>query len=116
MRISKTIKGLLFEAYRRNCSPLNYDIKDQPLRQRWLGLGTEAAYRSVINAGLMVFFDGKVPPRCCMGWLVLTPEGITLFNELSEEFEKEMQKLRADPEYRRSYWANYTLAGGLARR
>jgi hypothetical protein len=56
------VKQLLFEAYRRNEMSDSWE-KEKSIRFRWLGLGTEAAYRPIIDAGLMVFHDGRTPPK-----------------------------------------------------
>jgi hypothetical protein len=86
---SKAIKDLLFEAYRRN--EMRDSVEDSyPLRDRWLGLGTAAAYRPVIEAGLMKFILELTPPRGCMGWLTLTETGEALFHELEPELAERM--------------------------
>lgn len=81
-----SIKGLLFEAYRRNNMADHFE-KTKRLSQRWLGLGTAAAYRPVIQAGLMRFYNGRTPPPRCMGWLCLTEQGIKKMQEHEEEFK-----------------------------
>ena len=109
---NRQVRGLLFEAYRRNGM---FDPHEQakPIDQRWLGLGTEAAYRPVLEAGLMTFHDGQIPPPRCMGWLCLTEKGIAAFDDLSKEFAEIMAELKRDKGYQGSYVAHYMLAGGL---
>jgi len=65
------IKSLLGEALRRYC--LHH--AGESLSTAWVGLGTEAQYRPAVDAGLMTWHDGKLPPKRCMGWLVLTKKG-----------------------------------------
>jgi hypothetical protein len=111
-----TLKGLLFEAYRRNdmaesVRPNGLEVQ-KPLSERWLGLGTEAAYRSALAAGLMRFHDGQTPPPRCMGWLCLTDAGIKEMQRYEEEFKCMLDFLKAR-DYPQSYAANYMLAGGI---
>jgi hypothetical protein len=108
------VKRLLFEAYRRNRIADAHE-RSKRLDQRWLGLGTEAAYRPAIKDGLMTWHDGRMPPRRCMGWLVLTEAGITVMASMEEEFSKAMDDLEQDPAYQRSYLSQYQLVGGLTR-
>ena len=107
-----TIKQLLFEAYRRNQMAGSLELSE-PLARRWLGLGTEAAYRPVLKAGLMQFHDGQVPPPRCMGWLCLTTEGIAVLTDFELEFQTKLASLNANPRYQSSYVAHYQLAGGI---
>jgi hypothetical protein len=115
-----TLKGLLFEAYRRNdmtesVRPNGLEMQ-KPLSERWLGLGTEAAYRPALAAGLMRFHDGQTPPPRCMGWLCLTDAGIKEIQKHEEEFKRVLGLLKADTTtggYACSYAANYMLAGGI---
>lgn len=109
------IKRLLFEAYRRNdmCDPQE---RSKPLGIRWLGLGTKSAYEPVLKAGLMMFHNGKLPPKRCMGWLILTPEGEKVFKSMEKEFKKELDRLKEDFYYKNSYISQYSLAGGLTKR
>ena len=111
----RQIKGLLFEAYRRN-SMGNEHEQSKPVDKRWLGLGTAVAYGPALTAGLMRFHDGRTPPLRCMGWLCLTEQGITALDGFSKEFAEIMAKLKKDPVYQRSYLAHYQLAGGLTGR
>jgi hypothetical protein len=110
MRIAA--KRLLYEAYRRNDMADAHEAS-KPLRDRWLGLGTAAAYRPVLDEGLMVFHDGRTPPRGCMGWLVLTEEGERLFKLLSSEFEAALERLKRTTSYQNSVLSQFTLAGGI---
>jgi len=113
--MSVAVRRLLFEAYRRN--RMADDVENRkPLEQRWLGLGSKSAYRPVLEAGLMRFHDGENPPPRCMGWLVLTPEGVAAMKGLEDEFAEAMDRLEADPAYQRSIRANYLLAGGILSR
>ena len=105
------VKKLLFEAYRRN-DMADKQERNQPLSMRWLGLGTEAAYRQGINAGLFVFHDGRAPSARCMGWLCLTEKGIREMKENSEEFKRVLDKLKQG-DYSRSYASQYMMAGGI---
>ena len=93
-KFPKAVKQLLFEAYRRNEMTLDAQNMLTPLHRRWLGLGTEAAYRPVIVAGLMKFWDDKTPRRGCMGWLVLTEKGIAAMMQYNDEFAEVVAKLR----------------------
>ena len=105
-------KGLLFEAYRRNDMADDYE-RSKPLERRWLGLGTAAVYRPVINEGYKCFHDGKTPPPLCMGWLILTPKGVKALQRLEAEFSDELNTLKKHTDYSASILGNYTLAGGL---
>jgi len=115
--MKKIIRRLLFEAYRRNeqAKAKNDDKIHQPIENRWLGLGTAAAYREGIDAGLFVFHDGRTPPPRCMGWLVLTKAGITAMNSMEDEFKEILKRMKARG-YDSTLHANYMLAGGLAKR
>jgi hypothetical protein len=106
--LSKRVMGLLFEAYRRHEMTLSSFDLAKPLGQRWLGLGTLAAYRPIIDAGLMTWHDGRTPPPRCMGWLVLTPNGIAAMEEHKEEFAKALERIRS--QY--AGLGNYMLAYG----
>jgi len=77
-----SVKNLLCEAIRRNKN--FYQQRTLPLKDQWLGLGTEAVYRSGIKAGFFKFHDGEIPPPRCMGWLVLTDAGIAAMKALPE--------------------------------
>ena len=109
-----SVKRLLFEAYRRNDMGDSHE-KSKDLKNRWLGLGTEAAYRAGIEAGYFIFHDGRTPPRGCMGWLVLTDEGIKAMNSLEDEFRTRLDAMK-EAGYGESRFANYQLMGGLVRR
>ena len=112
MKLTKRQTGLLFEAYRRNDMADSHE-RSKPLRNRWLGLGTEAIYRPVIDGGLMVFHDGRIPPAKYMGWLCLTPRGVDAFLGAADEFAKKLAELKQNTDYQQSYTAHYSLAGGL---
>jgi len=115
VRLSRAAVYLLFEAYRRN-HMFDPHERAKPLDQRWLGLGTEAAYRPVLGKGLMRFHDDRNPPPRCMGWVCLTELGIKVMKELEPQFQKELQELHSSPRYKSSLRAQYTLAGGITRR
>jgi len=87
--------------------------REKPLTSRWLGLGTEAGYRPVLEKGLMVFHDGKMPPKRCMGWLVLTPKGVEVLESLEREFNESLLRLKQNLEYANSYQSKYMLVGGI---
>ena len=93
--LTKRVTALLFEAYRRNEMCDSYE-KARPLTQRWLGLGTEAAYRPMLATGLMRFHDGENPPRRCMGWLCLTDAGARAMKEQSRRFQHALADLKND--------------------
>ena len=105
------IIALLFEAYRRNVQANRHELS-KPIAKRWLGLGTEAAYRPAINAGLMLFHDGHTPPVRCMGWLVLTDAGVKAMQEHKKEFALILRKMNKRG-YQNSIEAQYQLAGGI---
>jgi hypothetical protein len=105
------LRKLLFEAYRRD-DMADARERSKPLHERWLGLGTEAAYRPAIEAGLMRFHDGRTPPPRCMGWLVLTPAGISTLWGLRREFEEQLAGLKRT-RYPQQLRAQYQLCGGL---
>jgi len=114
MKYSKRVKSLLFEAYRRNRMAQADDYESRKsMTERWLGLGTEAAYRPVIEKGLMRFSYGETPKPRWMGWLVLTDSGVAALEELREEFEPVMERLESNPAYQGSYVANYMTVGGI---
>lgn len=109
--MTKRIESLLFEAYRRNrmadaCERL------KPLTARWLGLGTEAAYRPALKAGLMVFHDGQTPPPRCMGWLCLTPAGVNAMQHKEKKFSFYLRRMRKAG-YDSTILANFMLSGGI---
>jgi hypothetical protein len=112
-KISKAVRRLLFEAYRRNQKRDSF-MQGQALLDRWLGLGTEAAYRPVLKAGLMRFSSGP-PAKRCMGWLVLTRKGANLMRALTPEFIDRMNAL-VGAGYNDSLAARFQLAGGITRR
>lgn len=111
MKINKSQKRLLFEAFRRNEMNDSHE-QTKPLNERWLGLGTKAAYRPVLDAGLMTWHNDREPFKRCMGWLVLTEKGIEVLNYYSPEFKEVLEEMNKVG-YQKSYLANYTLAGGF---
>src|SRR5512133_941492 len=110
-KITKRQTALLFEAYRRNdMIESGHDAVEQrkPLVGRWLGLGTEPAYRPVLDAGLMTWACG-VPAKRCMGWLKLTDKGAATMKEREQDFRETMNQLKGNPRYTKSAHANYML-------
>ena len=114
MKLSKRQKELLFEAYRRN-DMCDSREKQKPINRRWLGLGTAVAYKLMIESGLMTFHDSRIPPKGCMGWLVLTQYGIALLEENKKEFAIKLKELKSNPLYQGSYISQYQLAGGITK-
>jgi hypothetical protein len=112
--MNKSVKFLLFEAYRRNEMRDSHE-NSKPLNKRWLGLGTAAAYKPALEAGLMTFHNGRTPPPRCMGWLTLTDAGIEEMKKSQREFSAVMQDLHKKTKYDESYQAHYVLAGGFTR-
>jgi len=100
------IKQLLFEAYRRSDMADSLE-KSKPISQRWLGLGTYTTYSPAIKEGFMRFHH--IPPKRCMGWLVLTEKGITALIDLIPEFHEKLEKLKKNPDYKDSKVAYYSL-------
>lgn len=115
LKLSTSQKSFLFEAYRRNQMADKHE-RSKPLGARWLGLGTAAAYRPMLHAGLMEFHDLRHPPQRCMGWLVLTNLGIRALRQCTPEFKEVYARLAADPRYQSSYLSHYQLVGGITRR
>ena len=78
---------LMIEAIRRIKMADRHE-KSKPILERWVGLGTEAAYRPAIKAGLMKFVRqfslDPVPPPRCMGWLHLTPKGLKVLRQIKK--------------------------------
>lgn len=107
------IKRLLFEAYRRLQMQDSCE-QAKPLLKKWVGLGTEAAYRPALNEGLFRFHDDRKPYKRCMGWLCLTEKGAALLQENEAEFKRLLEGMKASG-YDNSIIANYTLAGGITR-
>ena len=56
--------------------------KSLPILRRWVGLGTAATYKPMIEAGLMQFDGHRTPPNRCVGWLCLTPKGLEELQKL----------------------------------
>lgn len=69
--MKKSTYDCLVEALRRYCS----FHAGTRLKFAWLGLGTEATYRTAINDGYFRWLDGQVPASRKKGWLLLTEEG-----------------------------------------
>jgi len=114
MKLSTTQKKLLFEAYRRNNIEHSTE-QGRPIEERWLGLGTDAAYRQMIDSGLMQFHNNHIPPTRCMGWLVLTNLGIKAIKEYESEFKEILDGMKRSG-YDRSILANFQLAGGITKK
>ena len=114
MRGKKIIKQLLFEAYRRNDMADSHE-KQKDLKNSWLGLGTEAAYRPGIEAKYFIFHKGHTPPRGCMGWLTLTDKGVKAMMELENEFKTYLEEIKKEG-YEKTLQAHYMIAGGFTKR
>lgn len=116
MKLSANCFELMLEAYRRNEMFQRTEDRHEllkPLGERWIGLGTEPAYRAAFAAGLMRWAPRcGVPAKRCVGWVALTPEGVAQFTEHEAELKAEFQR-RKGPRYEASILGNYTLAGGL---
>lgn len=113
MKLTQRQKTLLFEAFRRHEMCLDAHERSKPMTQQWLGLGTEAAYRPALKAGLMRFHDGRIPPKRCMGWLCLTDEGFNILKVHETEFQEKLEKLKIDNWL--SQYSSYNLYGGITR-
>lgn len=112
MKLTTTQKRLLFEAYRRNRLPGSHEgLSGGSLRTRWLGLGTAAAYKSMLREGYMTFHDGRTPPRC-MGWLVLTTAGIRLLWHNRHALRR-MHRAYLGTAEGRHFTSQYELWGGF---
>jgi hypothetical protein len=109
----RTIEELLFEAYRRNDMADAHE-RSKPLGDRWLGLGTETAYRPALEAGLFRFHNGVTPHARVMGWLCLTNAGVAAMEGHQKEFKKALTALKKTV-YKDSYVSQYQLAGGIER-
>lgn len=109
MKLKKTVKRLLFEAYRRN-RMLDDRNESKDLQARWLGLGTRSAYQPILTAGLMTFVNPPAPK--CMGWLHLTELGVKAMQEHEDEFSLVFDQMVLEG-YAGTVLANYQLAGGL---
>lgn len=114
---NKRVLGLLFEAYRRN-DMARHDSweRQKPLTTRWLGLGTESAYRPLLTAGLMRWHNDRPPPKRCMGWLCLTKQGAKALYKHRHDFKQALTTMKAQADYSRSYYSQYMLMGGIATR
>lgn len=112
--ITTAQKRLLFEAFRRG-TLFDAIEKSKPITQQWRGLGTTSTYRSVINAGLMKFYNGRTPACGCKGWLVLTQAGVEAMESFREEFQRQMDYLLTQTNYANSLSAKFFLAGAVVR-
>ena len=108
----RQIERLLFEAYRRNDMADGHE-RAKVVTNRWLGLGTEAAYRPAIQAGLMRWHDGRTPPVRCMGWLCLTEKGAETMAAMAADFARALADIKRDTAYQDGYKSRFQLAGGL---
>jgi len=106
MKLTSKQKRLLLEAFRRNSMKHSYELS-KPILCRWLGLGTEAAYRPVLQAGLMRWWDGRKPAKRCMGWLCLTEKGLEVLFDSYPEFQRDLEYRSKKP------FDNYVLANGV---
>lgn len=73
---------LLLEAYRRWIT-FGDRTFDKSIGDKWLGLGTESEYRSVIKDGYMVWHDGITPKPRIGGWLKLTIKGEEVIRQIA---------------------------------
>jgi len=110
----KTLRGFMLEAHRR------IEIGDDaerglPLTRKWVGLGTAAAYKPMVEAGYMTFHDGKIPPPRCMGWLVFTETGAAKYQELLPDLQRAYAEFQKAIKGGNGYLWEYSLFGGLAR-
>ena len=111
---NKAIRRALFEAYRRNQMADAHEAA-KPLVRRWLGLGSESAYRAALQAGMMRWVHDEPPPKRCMGWLCLTQAGIEAMRAHEAEFAETLARMNAHG-YQHTYEAHYVLMGGLSSR
>jgi hypothetical protein len=111
--LSKRVTYLLFEAYRRN-DLINRQLGEKtPLESRWLGLGTEAAYRPIIEAGLMTWVSGQPTAPRQARWLKLTAAGVEAFAAYEKELSEALAELKRSEAYQREYSSRFQLAGAL---
>lgn len=73
---------ILLEAYRRWIT-FGDRPPDKSLGDKWLGLGTEAEYRSIIEDGYMVWVNYEAPSPRIMGWLKLTSKGEEIIRQIA---------------------------------
>ena len=109
MKLTRPLKRILFEAYRRS-KLFNNSKRSKSILQQWLGLGSKSAYKSALNAGLMRWWNDKLPPKYCTGWLCLTEKGLGAMQSCEEEFEKTLTKATI---YKGSYQERFALMGTL---
>jgi hypothetical protein len=100
------IQYLMAEALRRSRMPAE---KHKPLLQRWVGLGTEAAYRPALRAGLLRWVGSETPRPRIMGWLQLTEKGAAFLLDNAEL----LLSTKTGPGGTLQY---YQVAGGLTAR
>lgn len=109
--MNTTVKSFLTEAHRRIKNGDRHE-KSKPILQKWVGLGTAAAYRPMLKLGLMRFHDYKTPPPRCMGWLCLTVKGLKQLRILQKEQKAHLKSVCEE----KSLENQYMLAGGLVSR
>lgn len=98
---------LIIEADRR-LRTCDLHEKSKPVLSRWIGLGTEAAYRSAIQQELMRWHNGQVPPPRCMGWLCFTRKGLKEYRRI----KRENRHLFSKPDTNKIE-NNYMMYGGI---
>ena len=76
-------------------------------------MGTYSIYRNGIKKGYFQFHDGKIPPKRCMGWIVLTEKGAEIYTELLKEHQSKWDYAIESYKIRNPITSQYQLAGGL---
>ena len=109
-QMKQELLDLFFEAHRRLKTADGYECS-KPILERWIGLGTEAAYHPALQEGLMVFHDKQNPPPRCMGWLCLTESGLKILRKVQREHKEHLDCL-CDP---KRFENQYMLLGGFTK-
>ena len=82
-KLTKQVEFLLLGAARS----IDMNETGKAITNMWLGLGTYAQYKSVLELGLMKFHNNIIPPKRCLGWLILTEKGVdSLVRLLSKKY------------------------------
>ena len=83
--MTNQVEGLIREAIRRwLCfaeSRSTADGRCDTLGEAWTGLGSKSIYKPVLDLGLMKWVNGREPAPRTMGWLQLTPKGVTMVRQ-----------------------------------
>lgn len=109
MKLTRPLKRILLEAYRRS-KMFSPHERSKPILQQWLGLGSKSAYKSALNAEVMRWWDGKPPFKYCTGWLCLTKKGLEAMQQCEKEFKEIIDNAKR---YKESYQERYMLMGTL---